>query len=845
MKRLLLIFPFLCIHSLTAQVEDISFTLTPMAEYVWWDDQAGLSDDFLYGGKVGFGFGEYLELSGVFQAANNLQTNFSSFGFANFSNETFEVQNVNLRRYGGELKVNFSDGVFSPYMTLGTGIQRLELNDTNFEQIYAGLGLGLRLALTDRINLLFEGRAIGFNIDAASNLLTPANQTDYGINPNDSQREETVNLSASAALQIYLGGRKPGELSALDKAYLKKYRGGFQGWSWVIEPSLTYVDFDADSFYRNTWMAGGYFGVDFTDFVGVRAYYFQALEDEKITTDLDRLSTYGLEFRAKLNDGRGVNPYLILGGGYLNVQSNYVGNVGGIGAQSTGFANAGLGLDIPLGRNVLITGGARAMATSSREVSNSSGPDVLQTHVMYNAGIKIQIGKKPEEPEDVLSEDISQLDMLERGMTAEDEKAYKRIRTLIKEYNKELNDLDEEIEKAYQQKNTQKAIDLLEDKKRVSKELRDVEKLERMYKRKGFQDEGEYLKMTPEEFENLIDRILKGIDEKYKENTSQQKQSNANDIENEALVRQILEMRKDISDQNKLIAQQKEEVNQKTETKVKSDSLTANAKAEKELELIMKKNDEKQKQMDERMKALDQRIEDFNKQVEQQQKELAKAKKESESANENQAEKPAQKAETEEDKKKIEKTNVETQADEDEEFDRSETETEEVKIDEEGTATRKVLIQSTGGSNNVGYNFILQEKTSWIWDKLTYKGASVFTGFNFGEDTSLNVGVRGNYGIGDSIFELMPDAYYGFGDFSTYGANLNAILPFNIDQSKGLKAYVGTGAGVLMVDGSISGTYNVLIGSYVNLLNGRLFVDYTNRNIFGNNMLSVGYRLPF
>jgi hypothetical protein len=38
---------------LVLQVKDISFT--PFAEYTWWDDQSGLKDGTLLGGKLGFG----------------------------------------------------------------------------------------------------------------------------------------------------------------------------------------------------------------------------------------------------------------------------------------------------------------------------------------------------------------------------------------------------------------------------------------------------------------------------------------------------------------------------------------------------------------------------------------------------------------------------------------------------------------------------------------------------------------------------------------------------------------------------------------------------------------------
>ena len=41
-----------------AQVSGISYTLSPTVENVWWDDQAGIEDGLLFGGKFGLGFGE-------------------------------------------------------------------------------------------------------------------------------------------------------------------------------------------------------------------------------------------------------------------------------------------------------------------------------------------------------------------------------------------------------------------------------------------------------------------------------------------------------------------------------------------------------------------------------------------------------------------------------------------------------------------------------------------------------------------------------------------------------------------------------------------------------------------
>ena len=43
-----------------AQVKDISVTFSPIGEYSFWDNKAGLEDGFLVGGKIGFGFGELI-----------------------------------------------------------------------------------------------------------------------------------------------------------------------------------------------------------------------------------------------------------------------------------------------------------------------------------------------------------------------------------------------------------------------------------------------------------------------------------------------------------------------------------------------------------------------------------------------------------------------------------------------------------------------------------------------------------------------------------------------------------------------------------------------------------------
>jgi hypothetical protein len=50
-------------------------------------------------------------------------------------------------------------GNLNPYVTLGTGVQNIEIDGgTDFDQIYASFGLGIKTKLTDRIVLSVEGK---------------------------------------------------------------------------------------------------------------------------------------------------------------------------------------------------------------------------------------------------------------------------------------------------------------------------------------------------------------------------------------------------------------------------------------------------------------------------------------------------------------------------------------------------------------------------------------------------------------------------------------------------------------------------------------------------------------
>jgi len=512
-----------------AQVKDVSVTFSPIGEYSFWDYKAGLEDGFLIGGKVGFGFGEFIELRGTYLQSNNLKTNFEKYELANYNNNLFLPQDVTLTRWGGEFKANIGTKGLQPYITLGTGIQTIEIsNNDKFDQIYASLGAGVKLNLSERVVFLVEGKNTMYNFNSVAHLLTSADKTAFVVTEADFSNNRLSNWAIQGALQFYLGGRNPGTLSELDQAYLNQFRGGLKGLQLAIEPGAAYIAFDENSLFRDTWFVGGYAGLDFNKYIGIRGFYFQAVESMKLSTDFENLSMYGMEFRARLNASTGITPYIALGGGYINPTNNYRGEGGAL-VPGNEFATGGLGLNIPLGKRVMVTGGARAMITSAENVEDIQLPGELQTHLMYNAGIQFTLGKKSKSTDAIYQENLSQ--DVEYRMAENDEK----IQQMKKEYQDNIAALEVELKNATDEKDVDKAVYLIKEKENAQKALNEVETLEKTQgerlveiQKTPSKETSNRIQMSPAEFESLVINILKATQPKAGVSPE-----NANDLQQE------------------------------------------------------------------------------------------------------------------------------------------------------------------------------------------------------------------------------------------------------------------------------------------------------------------------
>ncbi len=524
----------------SAQVAGISYTLAPSAEYVWWNDKAGIEDGLLWGGKIGLGFGEFFELRGSYLQSLNLQNDFKDFGLRNFDENTFTKTDVNVRRYGGEVKANFSRGRLLPFILLGTGIQEIQLGDLDErKQIYLTAGAGIKVGIANRFTMTLEARNTAYRYNTGANLLTKDDQIALGETNTAFPIEELTNWSAAAALQFYIGGRKPGQMTELDRAYFDAFTGGSGGFNLGLEAVAGKMDFDKNLLFRDTWMAGASAGFDFGPYVGLRGFYWRAMQEDELTK-FDDLAMWGGELRMQLNSGGGMVPFLLLGGGKMDVLEGYEGrklvesDTVGIALtdrNDTGFAMGGAGLLIPITSNFKIFGSARAILTSTSPVEDLSAPEEINTSWFYSAGIKLNFGKKDKSPEAIMRNQIT--DALDIQKAENDAKT----ETLKLDYEKKVVDLENQLLEAYAEKDFEKAEIIKEEKAQAEQVVVELENIDEVpaapvtinnnlptvtpnnnqSRLPGMENislvpSGSEIKMTPAEFENLIEEILEGVE---------------------------------------------------------------------------------------------------------------------------------------------------------------------------------------------------------------------------------------------------------------------------------------------------------------------------------------------
>ena len=500
--------------SAVAQVKDISFAVAPTADYVWLPKKTAVTNGFMAGGYVGFGFGRNLELLGSYKHSIGLKSTLDGYDAPAAISNVFEAKDVSVYRWGGELKGNIPMAYsFQPYVTLSSGVQTIKANDLSQNQVYFGLGIGSKFNLARRLTLNIEAKATHFSLDSRNILYKPteANTSAYNswINNNVEDKSHLA-WSVGAGLELYLGGRNPNELTELDQVYTS-----LKGFKVVIEPTLGYLNFSDDSNLRDAYFGGLALGVDFTEYIGVRGYYHRAMKDEKFSAEFDKLSIYGGDFLARLNVAKGVVPYLQIGVGYMKVGDDYVGKVVSNTNTSGIFAKGGVGLAIPLGKRVELFGVANLMYTTRNEDVSSALSSVhkLQSNVFYNAGVRIKLAKSVEKElyeQELGAAEAAKVWVATPTTTTNVASTVSPEKRNLAYYNSQITATEKQLQMAYQNGDTANANRLLKEKQQWEN-LRNTYVAERLPYPAS--EQVRLVRMTPEELQQLINDVVKRIRE--------------------------------------------------------------------------------------------------------------------------------------------------------------------------------------------------------------------------------------------------------------------------------------------------------------------------------------------
>ena len=930
--------------SLNAQVNGLSYTLSPSVEYNLFNDQSGIANGFLGGAQLGFGFGQLVELRGLYLQGFDLTTDINRFGVdvGEGIDTSFMGSPVDLQRYGAEIKVNLGKSALSPFLVAGTGIQSIALEgeDAN-KQIYLSGGLGLQLAIADRYTITLQGLRNSYRSNAVQQLLGDDELNTLGLDPAEFDDTDYSSWAGRASLLLYLGGRRPGDVSDTDRAYAEQFERGF---SLAIEPTVSKMDFNDVLPFRDTYLAGAFAGFDFGPLIGVRGFYLQAMEDGS-RTKFDNLAVIGGEARFRFGDNKGLTPFFSVGGGQIRPGDDYEGTGNGT-LSNQAFASGGGGLNLSLGTIGNLTAYGKTMLTSSEEITEISTVDAVNNSWSYGVSLNFLIGgaNSPDDDDEygysfgdddadtrAMKKDIAKLDKdldkaikkddrdkilsiskereiaLQRlSMVGSDDDRYENEERESKKRKKSIKDMsDEEFmamlerqDRSYERpvrqcddRDVQAEIDRIlkerddeDGKKRTENEIRELrEELKELYRKSensGSSNNSSRSSDVQDQIDDLREAIedIQNTERERRDNEYRRAQEEAYNKEMQSLREELKNMKSKEDNAKKESAYSEELKELRRELRELRNDRGSRKSNQDSSQEIKELRDALEEMRNGAQNSEDEDEDDGDSMIEEMEQELENLRKERDA-------KSAQESRNAEKKnkrmkglrKEIKRLNDEYDMIEDEESDEAKIMKSEVrKLEKElkrlkdGQVYNDYIDSEDDLSDYVDSDesywllepnsprarsvFKTDEDSKGFFSKLRYNGASGIAGVSVGGNSSLNIGYRMHYIIqGKKNLEFMPETYFGFGSPSNFGilANLNYHLrDASGMRKKGLRPYVGAGAGIIKTGSDddadqIRPVVNLLVGSALDVMNGKLYVDFSTRNFLKYNQIVAGYKFPF
>jgi outer membrane protein OmpA-like peptidoglycan-associated protein/opacity protein-like surface antigen len=171
-----------------AEVGGFHLNITPYGGFATWDEETNVQDKFLYGGRLGLGFGRYIGVEGTWGQSKS-QTH-DGLGYQPYVSAPAALpfpptQDMNVTHIGADLVLNLvPNGAVNPYIQGGWAQLEFSPEDsTDNKETVTGFNVaaGLKLHFSPRVALRLEARDVmtSFSDEQQANGATDKTQSNF------------------------------------------------------------------------------------------------------------------------------------------------------------------------------------------------------------------------------------------------------------------------------------------------------------------------------------------------------------------------------------------------------------------------------------------------------------------------------------------------------------------------------------------------------------------------------------------------------------------------------------------------------------------------------------------
>lgn len=357
---------------------ELRYALVPTASRVFWDNDLGLEDTYLYGARLGFTFGKYVGLQGYYLTGDEFDTRFRDTPLRRPDGSLLSERRVNARSYGADMLFNVGSSGLFPFVKVGAGVMRFEPDSgRRSDQIAVKYGGGLRLVLRGDLRLQAFAEDQLFRINRYQ--LSAGDPGDPL--PEDADADKLRhNLIVGAGLAIPFG-------RSADVPDTPEY--GLSRVGLPFEVIAGRVQFDGATNLERQSFIGARTGLDFGRLVGLRGYYWRGTSDS--FDRMQPIQSWGGEAQFNLSPASGIAPYLIAGAGELDFHSGYRNRAGDPMEDKTMLIVGG-GLRFGITDKVRLDVAARDyVLAEATDIQDASSTKQLESNWAYSAGLSFTL----------------------------------------------------------------------------------------------------------------------------------------------------------------------------------------------------------------------------------------------------------------------------------------------------------------------------------------------------------------------------------------------------------------------------------------------------------------------